>query len=196
MFDLSKKKKRRKKPKPTAEGGDEEGGEGGGQEEGEGRYNYETLLERIQVSQCVVPLPVVLGIYQRTQLCSSLQACMLDAFIAFDEILVQTAEIKLALGPFSMLLLQRLFCCAKQMFSIINQPGRRVVCTLCNTPTTEQCGPQCHAYTPPAALSYHNHLFPHPSAFGSPPFYRTHPDPEHATFSSASFDPRALRKRS
>lgn len=59
IFDLSKKKKRKKKPKPTAEGPDEEGGEGGEQEEGEGRYNYETLLGRIQV-RC--SLPVVCGI--------------------------------------------------------------------------------------------------------------------------------------
>ncbi len=49
MFDLSKKKKKKKK-KTKTEGEDEEGaGEGEALEEGEGRYNYETLLERIQV---------------------------------------------------------------------------------------------------------------------------------------------------
>lgn len=50
MFDLSKKKKKKKK-KTKTEGEDEEGGAAGDdREEGEGRYNYETLLERIQVS--------------------------------------------------------------------------------------------------------------------------------------------------
>lgn len=49
MFDLSKKKKKKKK-KVKTEGEDEEGGrDGEDREEGEGRYNYETLLERIQV---------------------------------------------------------------------------------------------------------------------------------------------------
>ena len=53
MFDLSKKKKKKKKKTKTG-GEDEEGGaDGDDREEGEGRYNYETLLERIQVRSLV-----------------------------------------------------------------------------------------------------------------------------------------------